>query len=80
MVFAEFGEDLLHDGVTEEGGAVLDTEAAAVFLDGGNFLVVEVDGLAVAAEEGEALLFEEVGIDTRHFGFLCHGVRALDLV
>ena len=62
MVLIQLGKDLFHDGFTHEGGAGVDAEAGAVLFNGGKFAVVEIQDVAVLAQEHLLLLFEVFGV------------------
>lgn len=65
MAVVELGEDPGHGGFAEEGGTLLDAETGAIFLNGSQFLVVQVDDLSVRATERGSALFEIIRIRCR---------------
>ncbi len=65
MTVVELGEDSGHRGLAEEGGTLLDAETGAIFLNGGQFFVVQVDDLPVRAPERGSALFEIIRIRCR---------------
>ena len=65
MAVVELGENPGHGGFAEEGGTLLDAETGAIFLNGSQFLVVQVDDLSVRATERGSALFEIIRIRCR---------------
>ncbi len=65
MAVVELGEDSCHRGFAEQGGTLLDSEPGAIFLNGSQFLVVQVDDLSVRATERGSALFEIIRIRCR---------------
>lgn len=51
MVLVKLAEDFFHDGLAHEGGLGADAEAGAVLVNGGELAVVEVEDVAVLAQE-----------------------------
>ncbi len=72
MILVQFGEDFFHDGLAHEGGLGADAEAGAVLVNGGELAVVEVEDVAVLAQEHELLLGQVLWVYARYFLAACH--------
>ena len=75
MVLVQFGEDLVHDGLTEKDRFRMDLEAIAVLVHGLHFLVVEIEDIAVLAEERRFLFLEIGGVHARDLAFSGHRLQ-----
>ena len=69
MILVKDGKDTFHYGLTEHGGLVLHLELSAIFINGSQFLVIQIDGVSVRAFEGRLLLVQVVRIHVGQ-GFL----------
>ena len=69
MVLVQHGEHPLHYGLAEHRGLVLDLELLAVFVNGSQFPVVQIDDLPVRMPQRGLLLLQVLGIDISR-GFL----------
>ena len=79
MAVIQLGEDALHGGFAEDGGAFLDTEAVTILLHGSQFLIVQVNNLTMGAPERSLALFEIFRIRSRRaLLFPCQNRLSLD--
>ena len=75
MIFFQFAKDFVHDGFAEEDGFGVHLETGAVFVDDGQFAVVEVQYIAVLSEEQGFLLLQVGGIYAGYSLFAGHSLK-----
>ena len=63
MVLVQHGEHPLHYGLTEHCGLMLDLELLAVFVNGSQFPVIQIDDVPVRTPQRGLLLLQVFGID-----------------
>ena len=79
MAVVQLGEDALHGGFAEDGGAFLDTEAVTILLYGGQFLIVQVYDLTMNAPERDLAHLKILRIRSRRtMLFPCQNRLSLD--
>ena len=61
--------------MAHEGGFGADAEAGAVLVYGGELAVVEIQDIAVLAQEHELLLGQVLGVYARYILAACHGLK-----
>lgn len=78
MVLVEDGENPLHYGLAEHRGLVLHLELLAVFVNGGQFSIIQVDDVPVRAPERGLLLLQVLRVDVcEGLFFALHGGQML---
>lgn len=67
MVLIQPGKDTFHDGLPVQSRLGGNLELTAIFVYGGEFLVIQIDDLPVGAFQGSSLLVEEIRRHCRQF-------------
>lgn len=62
MVLVELGEDMLHGGFADKGGAGVDAELAAILVNGRNFLFVKEYGFTESSLKCGSFLVVVAGV------------------